>query len=136
MSLEIFNNRESLYSINSDVIKLLKYDKSKKSLLIENCGISCLSKTTYLPYADDEYIIVYNRLKEIAENHSSFVFIESDESLMCLKKYDILSVSTVFDNIHITTYEYEYIEKISGIDEHGLYLAQLYAIQLIEKINE
>ena len=138
--LEVFKNSTKTKSIYRDSIRVLSFYKDK----CEFRAISKAGSPTY--YADLQYTVeeteyVKKRMIDFCEDE--FLFIDSDASFVAFRIEDIENVSTNKDTISISADGYCHDLKVSGTVEEmeygvnkQVYLAQIYAIELINTINE
>lgn len=138
MTIEVFINDVSTYSVQDYNISFVKFDKKNLSLSINNIGIQGELKTTYLNYSKNEYEYVQDRLIGLS-NTSDFLYVDTDDFLMCVKKHNITSITSSFELLTIKTYDNEFNGRIEGFFENGssqMYIAQKYALELIDEINQ
>ena len=138
MSIEVFINDVSTYSLQDYNIAFVKFDKKALNLSITNSGIQGELKSINMGYSANEYDYVQDRLLKLSDT-SDFLYIDTDDFLLCLRKHNITSIISVFELLTVKTYDHEFSGRIEGIIENGashMYVAQKYALELIDELNQ
>lgn len=138
MSIEVFINDVSTYSLQDYNIAYVKFDKKSLNLSITNSGIQGELKSINMGYSLNEYEYVQDRLLKLSDT-SDFLYIDTDDFLLCLRKHNITSIISSFELLTVKTYDHEFSGRIEGIIENGasqMYIAQKYALELIDELNQ
>lgn len=138
MSIEVFINDVSTYSLQDYNIAYVKFDKKSLNLSITNSGIQGEPKSINMGYSANEYEYVQDRLLKLSDI-SDFLYIDTDDFLLCLRKHNITSIISSFELLTVKTYDYEFSGRIEGFIENGasqMYMAQKYALELIDELNQ
>lgn len=138
MTIEVFINDVSTYSLQDYNIAFVKFDKKSLNLSITNSGIQGELKTIYMGYSVNEYEYVQNRLLELSDT-SDFLYVDTDDFLLCLRKHNITSITSSFELLTLKTYDTEFNGRVEGFIENGtsqMYVAQKYALELIDELNQ
>ena len=138
MSIEVFINDVSTYSLQDYNIAFVKFDKKALNLSITNSGIQGELKSINMGYSLNEYEYVQDRLLKLSDT-SDFLYIDTDDFLLCLRKHNITSIISSFELLTVKTYDHEFSGRIKGFIENGesqMYIAQKYALELIDELNQ
>jgi len=138
MSIEVFINDVSTYSLQDYNIAYVKFDKKSLNLSITNSGIQGELKSINMGYSLNEYEYVQDRLLKLSDT-DDFLYIDTDDFLLCLRKHNITSIISSFELLTVKTYDHEFSGRIEGFIENGasqMYIAQKYALELIDELNE
>ena len=138
MSIEVFINDVSTYSLQDYNIAYVKFDKKSLNLSITNSDIQGELKSINMVYSLNEYEYVQDRLLKLSDT-SDFLYIDTDDFLLCLRKHNITSIISSFELLTVKTYDHEFSGRIEGIIENGasqMYIAQKYALELIDELNQ
>lgn len=138
MSIEVFINDVSTYSLQDYNIAYVKFDKKSLNLSIANSGIQGELKSINMGYSLNEYEYVQDRLLKLSDT-SDFLYIDTDDFLLCLRKHNITSIISSFELLTVKTYDHEFSGRIEGFIENGasqMYIAQKYALELIDELNQ
>ena len=76
---------------------------------------------------------------KLSDDNSDFLYIDTDDFLLCLRKHNITSITSAFDLLTVKTYDHEFSGRLEGFIEHGasqMYIAQKYALELIDELNQ
>jgi hypothetical protein len=138
MSIEVFINDVSTYSLQDYNIAYVKFDKKSLNLSITNSGIQGELKSINMGYSLNEYEYVQDRLLKLSDT-SDFLYIDTDDFLLCLRKHNITSIISSFELLTVKTYDHEFSGRIKGFIENGesqMFIAQKYALELIDELNQ
>lgn len=138
MSIEVFINDVSTYSLQDYNIAYVKFDKKSLNLSITNSGIQGELKSINMVYSLNEYEYVQDRLLKLSDT-SDFLYIDTDDFLLCLRKHNITSIISSFELLTVKTYDHEFSGRIKGFIENGesqMFIAQKYALELIDELNQ
>jgi hypothetical protein len=138
MSIEVFINDVSTYSLQDYNIAYVKFDKKYLNLSITNSGIQGELKSINMGYSLNEYEYVQDRLLKLSDT-SDFLYIDTDDFLLCLRKHNITSIISSFELLTVKTYDHEFSGRIEGFIENGasqMYIAQKYSLELIDELNQ
>lgn len=138
MSIEVFINDVSTYSLQDYNIAYVKFDKKSLNLSITNSGIQGELKSINMGYSLNEYEYVQDRLLKLSDT-SDFLYIDTDDFLLCLRKHNITSIISSFELLTVKTYDHEFSGRIEGFIENGesqMFIAQKYALELIDELNQ
>ena len=138
MSIEVFINDVSTYSLQDYNIAYVKFDKKSLNLSITNSGIQGELKSINMGYSANEYDYVQDRLLKLSDT-SDFLYIDTDDFLLCLRKHNITSIISSFELLTVKTYDHEFSGRIKGFIENGesqMFIAQKYALELIDELNQ
>lgn len=138
MSIEVFINDVSTYSLQDYNIAYVKFDKKSLNLSITNSGIQGELKSINMGYSLNEYEYVQDRLLKLSDT-DDFLYIDTDDFLLCLRKHNITSIISSFELLTVKTYDHEFSGRIEGFIENGasqMYIAQKYALELIDELNQ
>lgn len=138
MTIEVFINDVSTYSLQDYNIAFVKFDKKSLNLSITNSGIQGELKSINMGYSANEYDYVQDRLLKLSDT-SDFLYIDTDDFLLCLRKHNITSIISAFELLTVKTYDHEFNGRVGGFIENGtsqMYVAQKYALELIDELNQ
>lgn len=138
MSIEVFINEVSTYSLQDYNITYVKFDKKALNLSITNSGIQGELKTINMGYSENEYEYVQDRLLKLSDTND-FLYVDTDDFLLCVRKHDITTITSSFELLTLKTYGLEFTGRVEGFIENGasqMYVAQKYALELIDELNQ